>query len=282
MKKIIFALLVTSSLLGCYESKLSNTENPDDSTLELTTSWGVMHEGEIEPSKYTMYIDGERQSLSDSINRFILEEYEEHDFLVHNNPRGMNITDGIASLTAATRAVLDPEPNPLSLYYGREITILERDLVTYLTLNTKRGTAPILFNLRYEPSEVVNVSSVKVELKGIAAIRNLHTDELSDEVTLTHYPIITSSSSSISVLYNILGVVGDKQELIVTITDINGGSRVISSDITKALRDFNEEMEPLTFTHDIELPLDATLDDIVINKWDIGYGINGEIFEPTI
>ncbi len=282
MKKIIFALLIIGALTGCYKSDIYVTETPDMGTVSLTATWENLHDGEEKPDRYTFHIGEESHDVEGESQTFVVDPHESQLLYVHNNPTGISIVNGLATLSAASRAVADPEPKPQSLYYARHTMDILQDRVNEITLNTQRGTAYLSFNLQYTSSEVSNVESVKVELSGIAGARNILTDELSDVVTLTHYPTLSATESAMPVVFNVLGTIGDTQELKITITDVNGGVKVITSNISADLKDFNTDMKPLIFTNPIELPMDVESGDISINGWVVGEGILGEILEPTI
>ena len=269
------------TLSSCYKSEFSNTPNPEKNTLKLTVAWDL-HEGEETPSSHTLYIGADKRSVDGTTYTVFAEPAEKQTIFIHNSPTGMAVVDKVATLGEATRSVpTDPEPLSGSLYYGREVVNLPQDHISTVTIESIKGSAQILFKLEYPSSEVANVRSVKVELSGVAATRNLVSGELSNEVVLTQYPKLQASTGSINVLYNVLGTVGAKQEFTITVTDINGDEKSVKSDITEQLKQFNAKLIPLTFGNSLDLPHDVEQGDFTINDWTVGEGINAEILNPT-
>lgn len=258
MKKILYIFGVAMTLLGCYKSEIYDTPSPEKGTLELTIEWTNLHAGDNQPSKYIVLHNSKEYSYANPSNILTeLEPNERDEFLVYNLPNGMRVTDGIATLGEATRALAAPDPKPEHIYYGLGKVDLIKDFVAKLTITTKRGTAPLILKLDYEKNEVENIKSVKVELSGIATKRNLLTDVLSDAAVFTLFPTLSPKAEELVLNYNIFGTVGDKQELKITFTTASGQTKVVTSNIGTQLVEFNSAMKPLTLTGNMHLPTDV-------------------------
>ncbi len=193
--------------------------------------------------------------------------------MVYNLPSGITISNGVATLNEATRAATDPEPNPEHLYYGVGSVTLIADKEQEIKVTTKRATAPLTLKLDYEASEVKNIKSAVVELSGIAQTRNLTTDALADSGTLTKYiTSISDSESTLTLDYKILGILGDKQELVITFKTTDDQTIIAKSDLTSQLTSFNDDMEPVTLAGDMNLPTDLETEGSIIGWEDVNEG----------
>ncbi len=260
-----------TSIIGIFMDDITipnyNTDNPDKATIYLSAEWTTLHDGDTAPTEYTILNNGTEQRVS-AETIYLLDPSASGDFLVYNLPSGITISDGVATLSEATRAATDPEPNPEHLYYGVGSATLIADQEQDIKVTTSRATAPLTLQLSYVQSEVMNIAKAVVELSGIITAKNLWTGESEYNDTLTQYPTISDTSSELEITYNIMGVDDSgSQILTITYTTIDDKTIIVTSDITSQLASFNDDMEPVTLAGDMNLPTD--LDGVgSITDWD--------------
>ncbi len=272
MKKILYMLLATAFATSCGEFEIYDTPYPSSATINLSAEWTTLHDGDTAPTEYAILNDGTEQKVS-AETTYIIDPTADSDFLVYNLPSGITISNGVATLNEATRAATDPEPNPEHLYYGVGSVTLIADKEQEIKVTTKRATAPLTLKLDYEASEVKNIKSAVVELSGIAQTRNLTTDALADSGTLTKYiTSISDSESTLTLDYKILGILGDKQELVITFKTTDDQTIIAKSDLTSQLTSFNDDMEPVTLAGDMNLPTDLETEGSIIGWEDVNEG----------
>ncbi len=270
MKKIAY-IITALALASCVTEPIYNTEHPDKSTINFSTLWSSMHDGESAPNNYVLNVGKDHYGITNVKTTLLLEPSTSEIFLAHNTPTNITIANGVASLNEATRVASDPEPKPGSLYYGRLEVNLTKDKETDVEFAVKRGTAPLTITLNYKPSEVVNITNVVATLSGVAATRNLYTDAVSEEVTLTHYIVIDDTKNQLTLNYNLLGIISDSQVLTLTYTTADNQTKVVKSVISGNLTNFNNQLTAVTLSGDMNLPTDLEQQGS-ISEWNTIYG----------
>ncbi|MFI3261534.1 MAG: hypothetical protein R3Y26_01365 [Rikenellaceae bacterium] len=269
MKKILYALVATAFAISCSEFEIYETPYPDSATVNINVEWTTLHDGDAAPTEYAILNNGTEQKVSEETT-YILEPTADNDFLVYNFPSGITISNGVATLNEATRVASDPEPNPGHLYYGTVSVALVADNEQDIKVVTCRGTAPLTINLSYDKDYIANISSAIVELSGIATSRNLLTGLLTDESTLFQYPTL-DDSGTLTLSYNIFGTIGSAQELTITFITVDNQTMTVTSDLSTLFSTFNDNMETLILTGDLNLPINIEANGS-INNWGNGSG----------
>ncbi len=257
-------ILITSAVMltGCYKSYVDDSTpapNPtlstDSTEVSLTVEWDMLLPGDVEPNPYTLLHDGEVMTMTTNSYSELLPSGENQKFLAFNNPLGIEINSlGIATLSNATRTSTDIEMQPGRLYYGYATTDLMPNTPKSQTISTKLGTIPLIFLLGYDMADVVHAKSIVATLSGVAATRNLYNDAVKDEIMFTTDITLDDTKSEYELMFNLLGVIGDKQVISIKIEDQNGRFNTISLDITDLLMDFNSQTEPVVIPIDITIP----------------------------
>ncbi len=273
MKKIAYIITALALLVSCIKEPIYNTTHPTKGTAMLSIDWADLHAGESVPSSFALDVGGDEYIVVDATLPILLDPQAQQEFLMHSPSGGMSISDGIATLLEATRVAQDPEPLPESLYYDWQIMDIVADRVHNVSITPKRGNAMLTLKLNYKESEAANIQEITVTLSGIAATRNLRTDAISDEVTLTHYPDF-GTASPLELKFNIFGTIGTEQILTIAYTTIDGVTKAVSSNLSSQLASFNTNMEALTLTGDMNLPTDLEAEGS-ISDWTTGSGGSG-------
>ncbi len=271
MKRAIFTLCALGFLLSaCIKTPIDSTADKTKGSVVISPEWNLPT-GEIAPQEWYLYTDYQTFYNYGLSGTQTISPAQSKELLIYNDPLGIDVYGGVASLEAAVRSsTIDYNPVPDNLYYGKSTLEINPNSIHNLSISTMRGTAKLYFTLDYDLSAQSEISSVKVELSGIASSRNLLTDKLSGEVTLSHYPIINPSNGQLKVFYNVLGVVGTKQELAIMITEKNGKSYSYISDITAELANLNSNMSDLHFENGLVVEGDIILGDWSIDEWESG------------
>ncbi len=269
---ILFA--ATALLFGCEDSQ--NGSNPIDPSItapvSMTVEWNDIYPGDSAPDGYVMLVGPYEYDFSRNTFDSIFPAGNDLEFIVYNEPLGIVFTNGIATLAEATRVAVNPERQPDNLYYGKGVYSLVEGEHADITIPTKRGTAPLTVRIAYNKTLAPSLSSeITASLSGVAATRNLHTGELSDEVVFHSTVTLDNSEDQFELNFNIFGVIGERQVVTLVVSDVNGNPTNISYDITSELQDFNTAMEPTVVDATLPIPIiEWELADISINNYPIG------------
>ncbi len=258
--------------MGCSEFEIYDTPYPNSATINISVEWTTLHDGDTAPTEFAILNGGTEQRVS-AETTYILDPAADNDFLIYNLPSGITVSNGVATLNEATRAATDPEPNPEHLYYGVGTVTLTADKEQSISVKTARATAPLTLKLSYEASEVANIDKTVVELSGIITAKNLYSGESEYNDTITQYPTISEASSELVLTYNIMGVDDSgSQILTITYTTTDNQTIVVTGDLTSELASFNDDMEPVILTGEMNLPTDLETEGSIKGWEDVNEG----------
>ncbi len=258
MKKT--ALLISAlALTSCLAEPIYNTVHPSKGTTVLNINWNNLHRDQSIPTHLALFAGRDAYVIDDITLPIFVEPQAQQTFLMHNIPDGISLMDDIATLSQHSSESQESGSEPQSLYYALTTMDITADELHVLDLTSKRGNAMLTLKLGYEQGDLDMISNITATLSGIAATRNLRTDEISNEVTLSRYPDL-GTASTIELKFNIFGTLGTEQILTLTFTTTDGRTKSITSDLSSELANFNTNMNALTFTGKLDLSVELEVE----------------------
>ena len=251
---LLYLIGAVAILTSCVKDDLYDTPHPDRGAVVVTTDWsGKSTEADI-PQAYTLRIGGREQNVSAATNVFdALLAPGGYGLTVYNSPEGISIDGNKATVNPVdlTGAI---EPHPGYLFAShQDISVVADD--------TLHVTAPMRQYVR--------------TLSGVASAADMATGDRSAAAQVTN--AFRQDGNKFTIFFRLLGIVPtETHTLTVDITFNNGDTQRVVSDLTEAIRDFNNGTKPVKLTGNLLLPVEAGVTGATITGWNEVESGNGD------
>ena len=248
---LLYLIGAVTILTSCVKDDLYDTPHPDRGAVVVTTDWsGKSTEADI-PQAYTLRIGGREQNVSAATNVFdALLAPGGYGLTVYNSPEGISIDGNKATVNPVdlTGAI---EPHPGYLFAShQDISVVADD--------TLHVTAPMRQYVR----------RLDIELTATEGDRSV-----AAQVTNA----FRQDDNKFTIFFRLLGIVlTETHTLTVDITFNNGDTQRVVSDLTEAIRDFNNGTKPVKLTGNLLLPVEAGVTGATITGWNEVESGNGD------
>lgn len=282
MKRTIYDIIMVGAVAllllgGCVKDDLYNTPHPDKGAVKVTTDWSGRSADAILPGSYILRIGIQEQTVNGETNAFnTLFAPGEQDLLVYHNAEGITVNGTTATVNTRTDGTLEPAPG--YFFSAAESLDIVKDDTLRVTVAMQQRIRSFTLSLKLKPGEEARIGSTSATLTGIASAVSL-TDGVitstegksvaptfivgtdNEKKRATGQPVLTTT-------LHLLGVIADaKQVLTLKITLTDGYVQTITTDLTKALKNFGGSIEPLELDATLDLPAGGEFNG-TITGWD--------------
>lgn len=265
----VATLTFAVTMTGCVKDELFNTPHPDKGAVVLDI------DGLPGGDRYTVDIDG--RTFETTGSTFTVPDLFEpgtHSVTVYNRPEGFSVEGLVARVTplgAAVRAAGLIHPLPGYLYSGtRQIEIVADDSLK-VEMSVSQRVRDLLLELTVTEGDPERIASVKGTISGIAGAFDLAAQQITGGAVSTVVEF-TRTGDKLTADARLLGVMGSRQTLVLSITFTDGRKQTTESDLTDYLKDFGGNMtEAFRLTGDLNTPVEAGMS-VTIDNWQPGNG----------
>lgn len=261
--------------VSCVKDKLYDTPHPDRGAVVVTTDWsGKSTEADI-PQAYTLRIDGREQNASAATNVFAaLLAPGDYNLTVYNSPEGISI-DGnktTVNLVDLTGAI---EPHPGYLFASYQGISVAADDTLHVTTPMSQYVRRLDIELTATEGDYSRVQSATATLSGVASAADMATGDRSAAAQVIN--AFRQEGNKFTLFFRLLGIVPTKsQTLTVDITFNNGDMQQVVSDLTEAIKDFNNGVKPVKLMGNLHLPVEVEVTGATISDWTDGGSHSGD------
>ena len=252
------------SLSSCVKDDLYNTPHPDKGAVEVTTDWTGRSSDAVVPADYILRIGGEEQTVQGETNAFkSLFLPGTQSLLAYHQTEGVTISGTTATVNTLEDGTLNPMPGFL-FSASKELDIQKDDTLKVVVPMMQR-IRTLALTLKLNPGDERRIASTASTLTGIAPSMDLATGSVTATEGKSVAPVFTMGSDggetrmgtppvetratgnpALATSLRLLGVMpGEKQELTLVVTLINGTVQTVVTDLTESLKNFGGKMEPL-------------------------------------
>lgn len=263
---LTFAVTMTS----CVKDELFNTPHPDKGAVVLDI------DGLPGGNGYTVDIDG--RTFETTGSTFTVPDLFEpgtHSVTVYNRPEGFSVEGLVARVAPLETVVRSADglihPLPGYLHSGtRQIEVTADDSLK-VDVSVSQRVRDLLLELTVTEGDPERIASVKGTLSGIAGAFDLSAQQTTGEAVSTAVEFIRTGDR-LTADARLLGVMGDRQTLVISITFTDGRTQTIESDLTEHLKDFGSDMtEAFWLAGDLNTPIETDMS-ATIDNWQPGNG----------
>lgn len=261
------------SLSSCVKDDLYNTPHPDKGAVEVTTDWTGRSSDAVVPADYILRIGGEEQTVQGEANAFkSLFLPGTQSLLAYHQTEGVTISGTTATVNTLEDGTLNPMPGFL-FSASKELDIQKDDTLKVVVPMMQR-IRTLTLTLKLNPGDERRIASTASTLTGIAPSMDLATGSVTATEGKSVAPVFTMGSDggetrmgtppvetratgnpALATSLRLLGVMpGEKQELTLVVTLINGTVQTVVTDLTESLKNFGGKMEPLALDATLTLP----------------------------
>ena len=265
MTLIIFA--------SCVKDKLYYTPHPDYGVAVITTDWSDISDEADVPQTYTLRIGALEQEVSEKTNVFNqLLSPGEYTLTAYNKQDQVSISDNIVSVKAVSAKYINPAPSYL-FASTQGISVVADDTLR-VTAQMKQLVRRLDLELTATEGDYSRVQSAAATLTGVALTADIATGERSAAAHVVN--TLRQDGNKFTIFFRLLGIVpAEAQTLTVDITFNNGDTQQVVSDLTEAMREFNNGIKPVKLTGNLLLPVEAGVTGATITGWNETEGGNG-------
>ena len=279
------------SLSSCVKDDLYNTPHPDKGAVEVTTDWTGRSSDAVVPADYILRIGGEEQTVQGETNAFkSLFLPGTQSLLAYHQTEGVTISGTTATVNTLEDGTLNPMPGFL-FSASKELDIQKDDTLKVVVPMMQR-IRTLALTLKLNPGDERRIASTASTLTGIAPSMDLATGSVTATEGKSVAPVFTMGSDggetrmgtppvetratgnpALATSLRLLGVMpGEKQELTLVVTLINGTVQTVVTDLTESLKNFGGKMEPLALDATLTLPDEEETSaevSAIISDWNI-------------
>lgn len=264
--KLLTFALVTLQLTGCVKDDLYNTPHPDKGAVKITTDWSGASSDAILPQSYVLRIGTLEQTVSGTSNAFnTLFEPGKQELLVCHTAEGITLNGNAATVNTRTDGTLEPMPG--YLFSGAEELAIVPDDTLKVTVKMQQRIRTLTLALGLNPGDEERIAGTSATLTGIASSIDLKSGAITEGKNIV--PAFTigtngaertraAGAPALTTTLRLLGVIpAEQQVLTLNLTLTDGSTHTITTDLSEALKNFAEKMEPLELDTTLELPVEA-------------------------
>ena len=259
------AVLAAILFASCVKDELYDTPHPDRGAVVVTADWSDRSSEAGVPQAYTLRIGGQEQEVSGETNvfnrllppgRYTLTAYSRQDQIT--------VEGNTASVNATSAKHIEPTPGYLFASV-QDIGVLADDTLR-ATARMKQLVRRLDLELTATEGDYRRVRSATATLSGVASAADIVTGERSAAAQVIN--AFRQDGNKFTVFFRLLGIVPtETQTLTVDITFNNGDTQRIVSDLTEAMRDFNNGTKSIKLTGNLLLPVEAGVTGATITDW---------------
>ena len=270
-------------LASCVKDELYNTPHPDKGAVLVTTDWTGCSSDAVLPADYILRIGSEEQTVKGETNVFkSLFLPETQSLLVYHQAEGVTVSGTTATVNTLEDGTLNPMPG--FLFSASKELGVQKDDTLKVTVPMTQHIRTLALTLKLKPGDELRIASTAAMLTGIASSVDLATGSLTDAEGKTVVPVFAMGTDGgeiraagdpiLTASLRLPGVMtGEKQELTLAVTLIDGTVQTVVTDLTEALKNFGSgKMEPLALDATLTLPDvegDAAEVSATISDWNV-------------
>ena len=255
---LLYLIGAVTILTSCVKDDLYDTPHPDRGAVVVTTDWsGKSTEADI-PQAYTLRIGGREQNVSAATNVFdALLAPGGYGLTVYNSPEGISIDGNKATVNPVdlTGAI---EPHPGYLFASHQDISVVADDTLHVTAPMRQYVRRLDIELTATEGDYSRVQSATATLSGVASAADMATGDRSVAAQVTN--AFRQDDNKFTIFFRLLGI--DTQRVV--------------SDLTEAIRDFNNGTKPVKLTGNLLLPVEAGVTGATITGWNEVESGNGD------
>lgn len=259
------AALAAILFVSCVKDKLYYTPHPDSGAVVVTADWNAGSSEAGIPQAYTLRIGEQKQEVggeTNVFNRLLLPG--KYTLAAYNKPDQITVADNTASVNTTSAKHINPTPGYLFASV-QEISVVVDDTLR-VTARMKQLVRRLDLEMTATEGDYNRVRSATATLSGVASAADIATGERRAAAQVIN--TFRQDGNKFTIFFRLLGIVPtDAQTLTVDITFNNGDTQQIVSDVTEAMRNFNNGAEPMTLTGNLLLPIEAGVTGATITGW---------------
>ena len=276
---LLYLIGAVTILTSCVKDDLYDTPHPDRGAVVVTTDWsGKSTEADI-PQAYTLRIlmsglTTTKLSHKTAIYLDALLAPGGYGLTVYNSPEGISIDGNKATVNPVdlTGAI---EPHPGYLFASHQDISVVADDTLHVTAPMRQYVRRLDIELTATEGDYSRVQSATATLSGVASAADMATGDRSAAAQVTN--AFRQDGNKFTIFFRLLGIVPtETHTLTVDITFNNGDTQRVVSDLTEAIRDFNNGTKPVKLTGNLLLPVEAGVTGATITGWNEVESGNGD------
>ena len=247
------------------KDELYNTPHPDSGAVVVTADWSDRNSDADIPQAYILSIDGQEQEVSKEtnvLNRLL--SAGKYTLAAYNKPDQVTVANNTASVNATSAKHINPTPGYLFASV-QDINVVADDTLR-VTARMKQLIRRLNLELTATEGDYSRVQSASATLSGVASVADIATGERSAAAQVIN--AFRQDGNKFTLFFRLLGIVPtEAQTLTVDIIFNNGDTQRIVSDLTEAMRDFNNGTKSIKLTGNLLLPVEAGVTGATITDW---------------
>ncbi|WP_455666921.1 FimB/Mfa2 family fimbrial subunit [Phocaeicola sp.] len=240
-------------------------EVPTQGTFRTTADWSTCPDASILPDTYTLYIGEKSQSLKkeDSYLYPTLLDPGKYTLLAYNHAEQISVSGTTATIETIEDGTLAPLPGYL-FSAMQQVDIIAGDTLN-TTLKMRQHIRQLTLKLKLAEEDAGRISGTTATLSGIASAFSLENGAVISTSGKTTAPIFiivhgdegrAAGDTYLCATVRIAGTVTEeKQQLTLFITFAEGNRQLVETDMTEAIKDFNEGTVPIELEANLTLPV---------------------------
>ena len=259
------AVLAVILFASCVKDELYDTPHPDSGVVVVTADWSDRSSEADIPQAYTLRIGGQEQEASGETNVFNrLLSPGKYTLTAYSKQDQITVTGNTASVNAMSAKHINPTPGYLFASV-QDISVLADDTLR-VTARMKQLVRRLDLELTATEGDYSRVQSASATLSGVASVADIATGERSAAAQVIN--AFRQDGNKFTIFFRLLGIVPtETHTLTVDITFNNGDTQRIVSDLTEAMRDFNNGTKSIKLTGNLLLPVEAGVTGATITDW---------------
>lgn len=273
-KYIIFIAAVLSLISSsCFRDELYDRYEPEPEPepvagkLTVTVDWsGISSDAEV-PASYNIVLGGKKHVAGGATNVFEFSPASGvYELSLYNSPAGITVSGDNATVNSP-RGSGEIEAMPEYLFSGRvPDLVITPDSPVDATVKMKQHVRRLNIVLTVVIGDHSRIVSAESSLSGAESGINHRTGERASNPATVKGAFV-KSDRRLTVSYNLLGIVHSSRPKFVTrIVFSDGSSQTVESDLSENLREFHNDVEPLTLSASLEVPEKAGIK-ATISNW---------------
>ena len=254
---LLYLIGAVAILTSCVKDDLYDTPHPDYGKIAVTAD------------------GGREQNVSAATNVFdALLAPGGYGLTVYNSPEGISIDGNKATVNPVdlTGAI---EPHPGYLFASHQDISVVADDTLHVTAPMRQYVRRLDIELTATEGDYSRVQSATATLSGVASAADMATGDRSAAAQVTN--AFRQDGNKFTIFFRLLGIVPtETHTLTVDITFNNGDTQRVVSDLTEAIRDFNNGTKPVKLTGNLLLPVEAGVTGATITGWNEVESGNGD------
>ena len=167
------------------------------------------------------------------------------------------------------------EPHPGYLFASHQDISVVADDTLHVTAPMRQYVRRLDIELTATEGDYSRVQSATATLSGVASAADMATGDRSVAAQVTN--AFRQDDNKFTIFFRLLGIVPtETHTLTVDITFNNGDTQRVVSDLTEAIRDFNNGTKPVKLTGNLLLPVEAGVTGATITGWNEVESGNGD------